>query len=61
MRMRMLRSVLVAAFSTVAAFGVLAGLSGGTSSEQEAGGTHSAAVAVVGEKPVALPADTVWD
>jgi hypothetical protein len=59
--MRMLRSVLVAAFSTVVAFGALAGLSGGTSGEHEAGVTHSVAVGVIGDKPVALPADTVWD
>ena len=61
MRNRMLRSVLVAAFSTVVAFGALAGLAGGTSGEHEAGGTHSTAVGITGEKPESLPADTVWD
>ncbi|MEU6445993.1 hypothetical protein [Streptomyces sp. NPDC046979] len=53
--------MLVAAFSTVVAFGALAGLSGGVSGEHEAGGTHSMTVGVTGEKPESLPADTVWD
>ncbi|GHI91501.1 hypothetical protein TPA0905_09720 [Streptomyces olivaceus] len=61
MRMRMLRSVLVAAFSTVVAIGALAGLSSGASGEHEAGGAHSAAVGVTGDRPESLPADTVWD
>lgn len=61
MRKRMLRSVLVAAFSAVVAFGTLSGLSG-EKSDTRAGDTQwssvkaDAAVDVV----VATPGDTQW-
>lgn len=59
MRKRMLRSVLVAAFSAVVAFGTLAGLSGAESGAHHVGGAQSS-VAVVDEPP-AFPADSTWD
>lgn len=64
MRKRMLRSVLVAAFSTVVAFGTPAGLSGAKSGVHEVGGTEIvtvAAAAVVSDETPAVPADTSWD
>ncbi|MFJ8108893.1 hypothetical protein [Streptomyces sp. NPDC096132] len=61
MRNRLLRSVLVAAFSAVVAFGTLAGLSGAKSDSTQQGGARSTQVAAVGvELPVRLD-DTVWD
>lgn len=60
MRMRMLRSVLVTAFSAVVAFGALAGLDA-KSGEHEAGGVHSVAIAGPGGEPAAFPGDSVWD
>jgi hypothetical protein len=59
----MLRSVLVAAFSTVVAFGTLSGLSGVKSDDIHADGVQSAASAsavVGGDTPVTTD-DTVWD
>jgi hypothetical protein len=61
MRNKMLRSVLVAAFSTVVAFGALAGLSGVKGDDHRAGGTEAAATVIVGDEVQAFPADTVWD
>lgn len=59
MRKRMLRSVLVAAFSAVVAFGTLAGLSGAQSDAHRVGSAQSP-VAVTDE-PLAFPADSTWD
>ncbi len=59
MRNRMLRSVLVAAFSAVVAFGTLAGLSGAESDAHHVGSAQSS-VAVTNE-PLAFPADSTWD
>lgn len=61
MRTRMLRSVLVAAFSAVVAFGTLAGLSGVQGDAHEVDGEHSAAVATVDGAPSFVPADSKWD
>ncbi|NEB00447.1 hypothetical protein [Streptomyces sp. SID13726] len=61
MRNRMLRSVLVAAFSTIVAFGALAGLSGAKSDVHGVGGVEAAQTTVVGDEVQAFPADTVWD
>ncbi|MBV2354738.1 hypothetical protein KUM39_10230 [Streptomyces sp. J2-1] len=60
MRKRLLRSVLVAAFSAVVAVGALAGFSGAQNSGHGAGGARVAASAV----GVVLPErvdDSVWD
>ncbi|MEV7072008.1 hypothetical protein ACIQJT_17775 [Streptomyces sp. NPDC091972] len=59
MRKRMLRSVLVAAFSAVVAFGALSGLSGAKSDARETGGVQS--VVVADDELVAVPADSKWD
>ena len=61
MRKRMLRSVLVAAFSAVVAFGALSGLSGAKSDVHGVGATETAHSVVVGDEAQAFPADTVWD
>ncbi|MBT2415235.1 hypothetical protein J7I94_32650 [Streptomyces sp. ISL-12] len=62
MRKRMLRSVLVAAFSAVAALGTVAGLFGVQGDTHETGGERTvAAVAVGDEVPSYLPADSKWD
>lgn len=61
MRKRMLRSVLVAAFSTVVAFGALAGLSGTESSGHKVGGAHTVTAADVGDDTPVVPLDTSWD
>ncbi|MGC0339150.1 hypothetical protein RKD20_004184 [Streptomyces sp. SLBN-8D4] len=61
MRNRMLRSVLVAAFSAVVALGALAGLSGAKSDVQGVGGAGTAQTVVAGDEAQAFPADTVWD
>ncbi|GGQ02402.1 hypothetical protein GCM10010233_18400 [Streptomyces pseudogriseolus] len=70
MRKRMLRSVLVAAFSTVVAFGALSGTSDAQNGEDgdtvwsgKAGDTVWSSGAVGtgdGEGVVYLPADTIW-
>ncbi|WP_199844739.1 hypothetical protein [Streptomyces sp. DSM 15324] len=54
----MLRSVLVAAFSAVLAFGALTGLSGGTSEPQR--DTAWSAAAGGDEVASVYPADTAW-
>lgn len=61
MRKRMLRSVLVAAFSAVVAFGTLSGLSG-TKSDTRADTQWSVVKAdgVVDSVVVATPGDTQW-
>jgi hypothetical protein len=64
MRKRMLRSVLVAAFSAVVAVGTLSGLSG-AKSDTRAGDTQWSSVradAAVGDDAdvVATPGDTQW-
>jgi hypothetical protein len=56
----MLRSVLVAAFSAVVAFGTLAGLSG-ENDAHKVGGAQSEIVAAVGDETPAIPLDTRWD
>jgi hypothetical protein len=61
MRKRMLRSVLVAAFSAVVAFGTLAGLSGAKSDAHKVGGVQSAAVATVDDTTPTFPDDSRWD
>jgi hypothetical protein len=61
MRKRMLRSVLVAAFSTVVAFGTLAGLSGVESSVHKVGGAHIVTAADVDDDTPVVPLDTSWD
>jgi len=60
MRNRMLRSVLVAAFSAVVAFGAVVGLSGVSSDTHKADGTQYVADEVVGDES-AVPADSRWD
>ena len=61
MRKRMLRSVLVAAFSAVAAFGSLSGFSGAEAGAHHAVGADVTRVtAVRAETPVAMD-DSVWD
>ncbi len=61
MRKRMLRSVLVAAFSAVAAFGTLAGLSGVQGDGHGASGARTTGTVAVGvETPVSTD-DSVWD
>jgi hypothetical protein len=59
MRKRMLRSVLVAAFSAVVAFGTLSGLSGTKSDARETGGAQS--VVVADDDLIVFPADSKWD
>ncbi|MBT3152250.1 hypothetical protein HTV45_15385 [Streptomyces sp. CHD11] len=59
MRNRMLRSVLVAAFSAVVAFGTLAGLSGAESDAHHVGSNQT--LVVVDDAPLAFPADSTWD
>lgn len=62
MRKRMLRSVLVAAFSAVVAFGALSGLAGTKSDARETGGAQSVVVADDDVTEVILvPADSKWD
>jgi hypothetical protein len=55
----MLRSVLVAAFSAVVAFGTLSGLSGTKSDARETGGAQS--VVVADDDLIVFPADSKWD
>lgn len=59
MRKTMLRSVLVAAFSAVVAFGTLSGLSGAKS--DAATDVRSASVVSDEGDALAFPADTTWD
>ncbi|MEU6337861.1 hypothetical protein ACPC27_01835 [Streptomyces cellulosae] len=59
MRKRMLRSVLVAAFSAVVAFGTLAGLSDAGSDAHHVGSALSSQS--VDQEPLAFPADSTWD
>ena len=59
MSKRMLRSVLVAAFSAVVAFGAVAGLSGVSSDAHGAGGVQYVADDVAGDE-VVVPADSSW-
>lgn len=59
MRNRMLRSVLVAAFSAVVAFGAVAGLSGVSSDAHRAGDVQYVADDAVGDA-LAFPADSSW-
>ncbi|MET4659312.1 hypothetical protein [Streptomyces fungicidicus] len=59
MRKRMLRSVLVAAFSAAVAFGTLAGLSGAVSDAHHVGSAQSPVV--VNDEPQAFPDDSTWD
>ncbi|WP_369035340.1 MULTISPECIES: hypothetical protein [Streptomyces] len=59
MRNRLLRSVLVAAFSAVVAFGALAGLSGVSSDARGADGVQYVADDIVGDAS-AFPADSSW-
>lgn len=61
MRKRMLRSVLVAAFSAVVAFGTLSGLSG-AKSDMRAGDTQWSSVRADAaiDDVVATPGDTQW-
>ena len=61
MRKRMLRSVLVAAFSAVVAFGTLSGLSGAKTDAHKTGGAGSVAVVAADDDLMAVPADTRWD
>jgi hypothetical protein len=61
MRNKLLRSVLVAAFSAVVAFGALAGLSGAKGDVQGAGISGTTPSVVVGDEAPAFPTDTVWD
>lgn len=61
MRKRMLRSVLVAAFSAVVAFGTLAGLSGVRSDAHKAGGAQAVAVVADSSETLATPFDSRWD
>ncbi|AIV35160.1 hypothetical protein GTW46_30230 [Streptomyces sp. SID6013] len=58
MSKRMLRSVLVAAFSAVVAFGALNGLAG-VQGDERASGVESVAVSV-GADTAAVTDDTVW-
>ncbi|MEU1265345.1 hypothetical protein ACPC39_22590 [Streptomyces cellulosae] len=55
----MLRSVLVAAFSAVVAFGTLAGLSDAGSDAHHVGSALSSQS--VDQEPLAFPADSTWD
>lgn len=61
MHKKMLRSVLVAAFSAVVAFGALTSLSGVKSDAHNTGGVQSVAVETVDDVPPAIPLDTRWD
>ncbi|WP_175647220.1 hypothetical protein [Streptomyces cyaneochromogenes] len=61
MRKRMLRSVLVAAFSAVVAFGTLAGLSGAKSDVHKVSDARSVVVAADGDNGPVVPLDTRWD
>jgi hypothetical protein len=61
MSKRMLRSVLVAAFSAVVAFGTLAGLSGAKSDVHKAGAAQSVTVETAGGETQDSPLDTRWD
>lgn len=61
MSKRMLRSVLVAAFSAVVAFGTLAGLSGVKSDVHKAGAAQSVTVETTGGETQDSPLDTRWD
>ncbi|UIX35704.1 hypothetical protein [Streptomyces sp. GQFP] len=60
MRNRMLRSVLVAAFSAVVAFGTVAGLSGVSSDAHKADGVQYVADEAVSDATT-TPADSKWD
>lgn len=61
MRKRMLRSVLVAAFSAVVALGTLVGLSGAESDVHKVGGAQTVTAADGGDDTPAVPDDTSWD
>ncbi|WP_420864098.1 hypothetical protein [Streptomyces deccanensis] len=64
MRNRMLRSVLVAAFSTVVAFGALSGLSGTESVARPANGDEASTAVVAAEAGSTAETgeqDSVWD
>jgi hypothetical protein len=61
MRNKMLRSVLVAAFSAVVAIGALTGLSGAKSDAFKTGGAHFVAAGAVGDETPAFPLDSTWD
>jgi hypothetical protein len=61
MRNRLLRSVLVAAFSTVVAFGALAGLSGAKGDVHQVSGAQAAGTLDVTNESLATPSDSVWD
>ncbi|WP_443031849.1 hypothetical protein [Streptomyces sp. CA-210063] len=64
MRNRMLRSVLVAAFSTVVAFGALGGLSGAESGDRLANGDEASTGVVAveaGGTGETGEQDSVWD
>jgi hypothetical protein len=62
MRKRMLRSVLVAAFSAAVAFGTLSGLSGamGDARPDTAWSLAAGTAADGGDDTPATPADTAW-
>ncbi|MFJ4687191.1 hypothetical protein ACIQNG_24920 [Streptomyces sp. NPDC091377] len=62
MRKRMLRSVLVAAFSAVVTFGALGGVAGAESDAlADTVWSMTANTVEAGEgEPIAVPADTVW-
>ncbi|WSZ37167.1 hypothetical protein OHU29_22445 [Streptomyces canus] len=62
MRKRMLRSVLVAAFSAVVAFGTLSGLSAvkGDAQTGDAGSVAVASTAPADESAPLFPADSIW-
>ncbi|MFD7135279.1 hypothetical protein [Streptomyces sp. NPDC059894] len=61
MRKRMLRSVLVAAFSAVVAVGTLVGLSEAKSDAHKTGGAQTVIAAVNSEDTPAVPLDSRWD
>lgn len=61
MRNRLLRSVLVTAFSTVVAFGALAGLSGAKGEVHRASGTQAAGTVLAASASPDMPSDSVWD
>ncbi|MFH8802252.1 hypothetical protein ACH4F6_22025 [Streptomyces sp. NPDC017936] len=61
MRKRMLRSVLVAAFSAVVAVGTLVGLSEAKSDAHETSGARAVTVAAAVEDTQAVPFDSRWD
>ncbi|WP_426569075.1 hypothetical protein [Streptomyces canus] len=61
MRKRMLRSVLVAAFSAVVAVGTLVGLSEAKSDAHRTSGAQAVVAAAVIEDTPAVPYDTRWD